>query len=41
MAVTQEAIAIDADVVWMQLKIVMDRCPKLELKKPYWIAAER
>jgi predicted CoA-binding protein len=50
--VTQEAIAIKAKVVWMQLeiinhqaaelaeaegiKVVMNRCPKIELEKPYW-----
>ncbi|CAK8736807.1 putative protein YccU [Sodalis praecaptivus] len=46
---TQEAIAIDADVLWLQLgiineqaavlaknvglKVVMDRCPKIEIPR--------
>jgi predicted CoA-binding protein len=51
LGVTEEAVAIEAKVVWMQLqivnyqaaeiaessgiKVVMDRCPKLELQKAY------
>ena len=53
LGITQQAIAIDVKVVWMQLNIVnhqaaelataagvqvvMNRCPKLEFEKPYWV----
>ena len=52
MGITQDAIEINAKVIWMQLeiinheaanlaegaglKVVMDRCPKIELKKLNW-----
>ena len=52
MGVTQEAIDINAKVVWMQLeiinyeaanlaeiaglKVIMNRCPKIEFKKLNW-----
>lgn len=52
LGITQEAIQIDAKVIWMQLeiinnsaakiaenaglKVVMNRCPKIELEKSYW-----
>jgi hypothetical protein len=50
--ITEEAIAIDAKVLWGQigvinhdaarlaeeagLKVVMNRCPKIELFRPFW-----
>ena len=50
--ITEEAVKIGVQVVWMQLgirnfaaaelaedsgvKVVMNRCPKIELEKPYW-----
>ncbi|MDC0092709.1 CoA-binding protein [Alphaproteobacteria bacterium] len=50
--ITEDAIAIDAKVLWAQigvidhdaaklaeeagLKVVMDRCPKIELFRPFW-----
>jgi predicted CoA-binding protein len=50
--ITEEAIEIDAKVIWMQigvrnddaarlaeaagLKVVMNRCPKIELFRPFW-----
>jgi len=52
MAVTKDAIAIDAKVLWGQIgvvdheaaqlaeeagmQVVMDRCPKIELFRPFW-----
>ena len=52
MGITQEAIEINAKVIWMQLeiinheaanlakaaglKVIMDRCPKIEFKKLNW-----
>lgn len=52
MGVTEEAIKVNAKILWMQLdiihekaakiaeksgmKVVMNRCPKIELSKPYW-----
>ena len=52
MGITQEAIELNAKVIWMQLeiinheaanlakaaglKVVMDRCPKIEFKKLNW-----
>ena len=51
-AITEQAIAIGAKVIWGQigvyddraatlakeagLKVVMDRCPKIELFRPFW-----
>jgi predicted CoA-binding protein len=50
--VTEDAIAINAKVIWAQigvidhnaaklaekagLKVVMNRCPKIELFRPFW-----
>ena len=52
LSITQEAVAVDAKVLWGQIgvkdaqaaklaeaagmKVVMDRCPKIELFRPFW-----